>query len=200
MKYKIGDKVRITTEKKGCLWNCRGKMDKWLGKVMTIRDVCERCYQMQEDWGEHRGGGWLWFEEMIDGLADEQKIVITTDGKTTTAKLYDGKKFIKEAKAKCSPEDKFDFETGAEIAFSRLMNGRMNGVIDRLVDKVKELKQNRPFSGRAVFLNDDTTVIKKGKIYEFKDGQCKCDYGWKVPLTKLTRKEVETHGFLPIKE
>lgn len=49
-----------------------------------------------------------------------QKIVITTDGKTTTARLFDGNNVIKTAKAKCSPDDEFDFNTGASIAFSRL--------------------------------------------------------------------------------
>lgn len=49
-----------------------------------------------------------------------QKVVITSDGKTTTARLFDGKDVVKTAEAKCSPDDKFDFNTGALIAFSRL--------------------------------------------------------------------------------
>lgn len=49
-----------------------------------------------------------------------QKVVITTDGKTTTARLFNGKDVVKTAEAKCSPDDKFDFNTGALIAFSRL--------------------------------------------------------------------------------
>lgn len=50
-----------------------------------------------------------------------QKIVITTDGKTATAALYNGKQRIKDAKATCASGDKFDFGTGAKIAFERLM-------------------------------------------------------------------------------
>ena len=49
-----------------------------------------------------------------------KKIVITTDGKTTTAKMYDGKSCIKVSEARCRPSDAFDFQTGAEIAFNRL--------------------------------------------------------------------------------
>ena len=49
-----------------------------------------------------------------------KKIVITTDGKTTTAKMYDGKSCIKVSEARCCPSDTFDFQTGAEIAFNRL--------------------------------------------------------------------------------
>lgn len=59
-----------------------------------------------------------------------QKIVITTNGKTTFARLYDGDKVVKTAEAKCNPSDEFDFETGAKLAFERLfakeffVNGR----------------------------------------------------------------------------
>lgn len=50
-----------------------------------------------------------------------EKILITTDGTTTTAKLFDGKDVVKTATAKCNPDDKFDFKTGAKIAFDRLV-------------------------------------------------------------------------------
>jgi len=48
-------------------------------------------------------------------------IVITTDGKKTMARLMEGKKTICEASAKLSDKDTFDFETGAMIAFDRLV-------------------------------------------------------------------------------
>lgn len=50
-----------------------------------------------------------------------KKIVITTDGVETIARFYDGKKVIKSATAKCSPDDTFDFNIGAKIAFERLI-------------------------------------------------------------------------------
>ena len=49
------------------------------------------------------------------------KIVITSDGKTTLARLYDCKRVIRRAEAKCSPEDTYDFATGANLAYDRLM-------------------------------------------------------------------------------
>ena len=55
-----------------------------------------------------------------------KKIVITTDGKTTTAKMYDGKSCIKVSEARCCPSDTFDFQTGAEIAFNRLFGEPKN--------------------------------------------------------------------------
>lgn len=60
----------------------------------------------------------------------EEKIVITTDGKITTAKQYDGNKVVKIAAANCSPKDEFNFATGATIAFSRLFDGDVNFVDD----------------------------------------------------------------------
>lgn len=49
-----------------------------------------------------------------------QEIHITTDGKTTYAVLKQNGKVLSRSEAKCHPDDKFDFETGAKIAFDRL--------------------------------------------------------------------------------
>ena len=49
-----------------------------------------------------------------------QKVIITSDGKTITARLVDGKKTVKTAQAVCADSDTFDFTTGAKIAFERL--------------------------------------------------------------------------------
>lgn len=126
MKYKVGDKVRIVSK-----WNAHscqnrgGRMDKWLGKVMTIREIDGCDYRMVEDQTENgMARGWYWNEYCIAGLAPEhtQEIVITTDGKETLARLYEDGKVVKTASAKCSPEDTFDFETGAKIAFERLVS------------------------------------------------------------------------------
>lgn len=195
-KYKVGDKVRIVSEwGKGCHQNRDGKMDKWLGKTMTIRKVTPHDYYlMEEDKAERDGIGWCWFDACIVGLANKfnvgerykvdydaipeagniieitgigkgyliyyktikgkhdryydkfdersnfadhlvlvteqndsaKKIVITTDGKTTTAKMYDGKSCIKVSEARCCPSDTFDFQTGAEIAFNRLFGEPKN--------------------------------------------------------------------------
>ena len=73
MRYTIGDRVRITTDKsKSRGWNPDGKMDKWLGKVMTIRDIQGRHYRMKEDRKEFFGDGWFWSEDMIGGLASSK--------------------------------------------------------------------------------------------------------------------------------
>lgn len=58
-KYKVGDKVRIVDHRTDHMNNFGG-MDKWLGKVMTIRDLSSPGYWMREDYGENYGYGWLW--------------------------------------------------------------------------------------------------------------------------------------------
>ena len=158
MKYKVGDKVRIVSKwGEGCCQSPNGKMDKWLGKVMTVRDAGIMLYRMVEDIEDNEWGGWFWTENCIAGLACENKIVITTDGTETLARLYDGKKVVKTATAKCSPDDIFSFETGAKIAF------------ERLIDYAE--KEPKYFNGKVVCVNK-YAGFTVGKIYKFVNGQC----------------------------
>lgn len=53
-------------------------------------------------------------------MKTNQQIHITTDGKTTYAVLKQDGKVLSRSEAKCHPDDKFDFETGAKIALDRL--------------------------------------------------------------------------------
>lgn len=78
MKYKAGDRVRIVDERTRNM-NPNGLMDKWLGKVMTIRFVYEKLndYKMEEDFNSpERPGGWSWDDDMIAGPADVITIAI----------------------------------------------------------------------------------------------------------------------------
>ena len=54
-------------------------------------------------------------------LPKEQKIVVVQDKNRVTASWYEGGKKVAAGVAKCSPEDTFDFATGARIAFDRLI-------------------------------------------------------------------------------
>ena len=171
MKYKVGDRVRIVEEKVGTGWNWNGHMDKWLGKTMTINALDGRSYKMAEDRTENAGDGWYWGEHMIEGLADDRKIVITTDGKTTTARLFNGKELVKKAEAKCSPDDKFDFMVGAELAMDRLLDKKPKKPVNpfKVGDFVK-IKSNKTLYhgfpvgsvGRVTKADDDGTCEVDG--------------------------------------
>jgi len=120
-KFKVGDKVRILDGSK--IENYTGKWDSFMnfcvGNVYTIKSV-------NRDWTDGRVSYRLndvifdWDERCLE-LASEKKIVITTHGKNTFATLYDGKKVVSKAFASCAPDDKFDFDVGARLAFERLM-------------------------------------------------------------------------------
>lgn len=59
MRYKVGNRVRIVSgPPKG--------LNKYLGKVMTIKKVLTDNYKMVED-----KGGWFWYDSVIAGLASE---------------------------------------------------------------------------------------------------------------------------------
>lgn len=119
-KFKVGDKVRILDGSKienytGC-WN--EHMKEYIGEVHTIEFVRGR----NDGRVQYRLNDLLfvWDERGLE-LVCEQKIVITVCGKNTIARLYDGKKLVRGAVASCAPDDQFDFNVGAGLAFERLM-------------------------------------------------------------------------------
>lgn len=127
MKYKIGDKVRVRDDLICNEWykmhdseTCdlvNTEMQEFKGKTLTISryNSCGK-YNVKED-----SERWTWTDEMFSGLATSlPKVVITTDGKTTTAKMYEGKKLLKTAASKCSTGDTFDFAIGAKLALERV--------------------------------------------------------------------------------
>ena len=58
------------------------------------------------------------FELVKHGV--ETELHITTDGNTTHAALKENGKLVKRAKAVCSPDDEYSFETGARLAVDRV--------------------------------------------------------------------------------
>ena len=138
-KYKVGDKVRIVGYRTFHM-NSFGEMDKWLGKVMTVRGI-ERGlhgYWMVEDCGENKGRGWLWVDSMIAGLAEPERepctVELRFDGMITTAALKRGGRDVKTAEARCNPKDTYSRAEGARVAVERLFE------MKRKEDKPKESK------------------------------------------------------------
>ena len=68
-------------------------------------------------------GKWFISEDMLKPAVKSEpntKIIITSDGRETVAKWYDGKKLVKTSIARCNPKDEFDFWTGAKLTIERL--------------------------------------------------------------------------------
>lgn len=131
MKFKVGDKVRVRKDlKEGQRYYMEDKkvcnafvrpMNRLKGRVVTISKILGSQYVVEECplgvFCEY-----FWTDEMFEPVVEprSKKIVITTDGTETHARLYEENKLVKTATAKCSPEDTFDFADGARIAFNRL--------------------------------------------------------------------------------
>ena len=138
-KYKVGDKVRIVSERPQRRWN--PEMDKYLGKTMTVtasgrNRMGETYYRVFED---RTSGGiwWHWYEDMISGLAEpdrEYTVEIRFDGMITTATLKRGGRGVKTAEARCNPKDTYSRAEGARVAVERLFEKK------RKEDKPKESK------------------------------------------------------------
>lgn len=135
-KYKVGDKVRIVSERpddKAFV----DMMEAYLGKVLTVNRVMEPMkgepvYRFREAVYDRFLGRleWMFRESWISGLASEKKavnspgsgyrVVLHFIGETTTATLMHGDRAVKYAEAKCSPADQFQYGEGAKIAVERL--------------------------------------------------------------------------------
>lgn len=76
MEYKVGNEVKIVSEKVGVNWDPCGKMKRRLGKIMTVREVNPHGYRMEEDKNENQGNGWFWYSYMIAGIADEPENIM----------------------------------------------------------------------------------------------------------------------------
>lgn len=152
-KYKVGDKVRIVGHRTYNM-NPSGEMDKWLGKVMTIRGLSWFGYWMEEDYGEYLGDGWMWDDSMISGLAEPERepytVELRFDGMITTATLKRGGRDVKTAEARCNPKDTYSRAEGARVAVERLFKEK------RKEDKPKESKPK---------IGDRFVVTAKDGIY-----------------------------------
>lgn len=60
MRYKVGQRVIIIDHHVYGM-NNHGAMDRYFGRIMTITQILDEDYKMEED-GEH----WYWAEHMVD--------------------------------------------------------------------------------------------------------------------------------------
>lgn len=103
--------------------------------------------------------------------APQPVIVITSDGVTTTATRRIGKVIQVTATAKCGPNDSFDFEEGARIAFERLC-GR-----DPFPEKPENTATPEAYNGRMICVESPYPWWTVGKIYEVVDGRITANDG-----------------------
>ena len=122
MRFKAGDKVRVKKFKERPIcWEIEGKMDHLMGKVVEIKG--------STTWGEYKVYDpkhhceWIFSETDLEPV-NETIVIYRKDREVIAVDKVTGDKAI----AKCSPEDTFDFNIGAKLAFDRLMNGNKENI------------------------------------------------------------------------
>ena len=187
-KFKVGDKVRVRKfETRPDHWSSDGGMDHWMGEIVTLETIDQTrknpCssrhvtssvdFSLREDKKEFRGVKWVWKESDFEPIEPRREfIVIHRDGNVMTAEHRVNRDVIKSAKATCAPSDTFDFDTGAKLAFDRLM-GRQN--IDEAIKAWNELspvpEPPKYYTGKVVCI-ESGCLDRVGTVAKFTDGVC----------------------------
>lgn len=191
-KFKVGDKV-IAKKKTPYSQTTNG----WIGTVTKTR------YGRLEDiYVEGKGkDGYpigYWVESGYFNLYDEvafavdQIVIERTDEKTVKATAFnEGGNVIAKAKAKCSPEDKWDFYIGANLAVERLEE-----IVEQKKIKATSLNTEMVCIKNTSFFEDCFTV---GKIYKVTNGTLTCDHN-NVPVIFQNPTDKNCRIFKSVKE
>lgn len=165
-KFKVGDRIRVLRNVAPLV----PMKNMYIGKVYEVKGVPGS----DEKWGAKYDidETFVVWDAEVEPATLKAKILITTDGTTTLARLYDGKKVVKSAQAKCAPSDTFDFNLGANLAYDRLM-GRAKvepKPAEKPQDKTAEpvkLYCTKTYNGMAY-------TLLRGNVYMFINGTM-CD-------------------------
>lgn len=144
-KYKVGDKVRIVSERPKD-FAYADNMGKYLGKTFIVSMVkwhplFGNLYSLEGatiERGACAGPSWVFKESWISGLAEPERepctVELRFDGVITTATLKRSGRDVKTAEARCNPKDTYSRAEGARVAVERLFAKK------RKEDKSKESK------------------------------------------------------------
>lgn len=166
-KFKVGDRVIVNGS------SVTKKFDNAIGTVLDVDSNGILGVKFDKDIGGHHLGGlcklgYGWWLNSSSGnikhYHDKDKIIIYRSGNKVVAKDC---KTNKECISRCHPDDEFDFNVGAKLAF------------DRLVGNVESKPEPKPkyYNGKVVCVDSFTELTTKGKIYEFVDGYLTYDTG-----------------------
>lgn len=177
-KYKVGDRVRVVNDEgtfagKGeCGTIIFTELSGMIGYGVRM-DKARREYHACNGRTDENHGQWL-FDKNIElvysrvpkNAEHEFKVIITSKGDTTTAKLMHGKEVAREVKVSRYYKDEYSEE--AAIA----------AIMDKLFPLVLPKEQPKKyFTGRVVCIEDDALIsftsypaFLKGNVYCINDG------------------------------
>lgn len=162
-KYKVGDKVRIVSERPDSR-SYVDEMVRFLGKEITISEVRRElgiAYYYSEDAKPEDSiqkyfckcfgvPGYFFRDEWISGLAEPERepctVELRFDGMITTATLKRGGRDVKTAEARCNPKDTYSRAEGARVAVERLFEKKR---------KEGKPKESKPKMGDKFVIVDD---------------------------------------------
>lgn len=202
-KFKIGDRVVLTNKKyytvasigdKGTVVSeyCRlGDDVEYAIQMDRHIPFCHTCHGLVPD-----GYGQFWWESCLKLVEEkptrEFKLIITSKGDTTTAKLIHGKDVEKEATVSRYSKDEYSEKAAVEAVTKKIFSEDEN-------EDEKENEANKPYNGKAVWTSDNESVYTKGKIYKFVDGRIKHDLGFTIGGYTLANMK-QSGCFIPIVE
>lgn len=181
-KFKVGDKV-VAKKETPYSQTTNG----WIGTVTKTR--YGRIYVEGKNKDNYPIGYWVeseYFNLYTDvSFAVDQIVIERTDEKTVKATAFnESGNIIAKAKAKCSPEDKWDFYVGANLAVERL-----EAIVEE--KKIKATSLNAEMvciKNSSGIFNDCFTV---GKIYKVENGTFECNHGSVPYIYREIFKSVE---------
>ena len=115
MNFKKGDRVRVKILKnKPSYWNKNGQMDHMMGKEYTIAGLYYSGYEIYD---KKYKRFFVFGDECLEPVKNDCIVIYRKGSETIALNKATGEKAV----AICSPDDTYNFETGARLAFDRLV-------------------------------------------------------------------------------
>lgn len=154
MKLKVGDKVKLKNRRGAC-WNVYGKMDKYIGKIVTVSDIHQGYFGTGFTIKEDDGRGfprWIFKLEDIEYVVKQKHFKSLPSNYTGTIEVENG--FIQEKEILDETEKRY-----------------LKSIIRPFKDKIRRISKETTLSGECyiyIDLDDDSIGLlnfKKGTMY-----------------------------------
>lgn len=131
VKFKAGEYVRVKKfDKRPSNWNSKGKMDHLMGEIVKITEVVGNYVEAYDKKYDYT---WTFTFDQVE-KAKSVIVIYQKENQTIALNKETGEKAV----ARCHPDDEFDFEIGAKLAFQRLLGSEED---DSMVQSAKAFEK-----------------------------------------------------------